>query len=292
MGDLTGFEEIVRQNEPLAPHVWFRLGGPAEYFAEPTSLEQLGELVRRCRENDIPIRLLGSGANVLPRDEGVPGVVVRLHHEAFCGIRVDGEMVSAGAGAQLGSVITESVRAGLAGLEQVVGIPGTIGGALHCNAGSHGGDIGQWTVSATVMTRSGEIVQRGQDDLQFAYRRSSLDDLAILDASFQLEPEDPDEVTRRMQKQWIIKKSQQPIADERTGCIFKDPRGMRADELIDQAGLKGTKVGGATICDRNANFILAGPEATSSDVLRLTELVRSQVTDRLGVELEPQMDVW
>jgi UDP-N-acetylmuramate dehydrogenase len=292
MAVLTGFEEIVRQNEPLAPHVWFRLGGPVEYFAEPTSWEQLGELVRRCRDDEVAIRLIGSGANVLPRDEGVPGVVVRLRHKAFCGIRVDGTRIEAGGGAQLGSVITESVRAGLAGLEQVVGIPGTVGGALHGNAGSHGGDIGQWTVSATVMTRSGEIVKRGQDDLQFAYRRSSLDDLAILEASFQLEREDADEVTRRMQKLWIIKKSQQPITDERTGYIFKDPRGMRADELIDQAGLKGTKVGGATVCERNANFILAGESATSADVLRLIDLVRSRVNERLGVELEPQLDVW
>ena len=200
MGFLSGLEDVVRQGEPLAPRVWFRLGGPAEYFAEPDSWEQLGELVSRCRAEGIPIRVLGRGSNVLPRDEGVPGVVVHLCADPFRGIRVEGALVAAGGAAPLGSVITEAVRTGLAGLEQVVGIPGTIGGALHGNAGSHGGDIGQYTFAATVMTRSGEIISRGQDDLHFAHRRSSLDELAILDATFQLEPEDPEEITRRMQK--------------------------------------------------------------------------------------------
>jgi UDP-N-acetylmuramate dehydrogenase len=292
MGLISGLENVVRQNEPLAPLVWFQLGGPAEYFAEPTDWEQLGTLVRRCREDDLPVRLLGRGSNVLPRDEGVPGMVIRLSADAFGEIRQADTTVTAGSGATLQGVITEAVRAGLAGLEQIVGIPGTIGGALHGNAGSHGADIGQCTTAVTVMTRSGEIVERGPDDLHFAYRRSSLDDLAILQASFELDEEDPDEITRRMQKLWIVKKSQQPNTDQRTGCIFKDPRGMRADELIDEAGLKGTQIGGAEVCERNPNYILANDGATSADVLRLADLIRSQVNERVGVELEPQLDVW
>jgi UDP-N-acetylmuramate dehydrogenase len=292
MALISGLENVVRLNQPLAPLVWFRLGGPAEYFAEPADWEQLGELVRRCREDDVPVRLLGGGSNVLPRDEGVPGMVIRLSAPAFCEIRQVDTALHAGSGATMQGVITEAVRAGLAGLEQIVGIPGTVGGALHGNAGSHGGDVGQFTCAATVMTRSGEIVERGQDDLQFAYRRSSLDDLAILQASFELDREDPDEITRRMQKLWIVKKAQQPNTDERVGCIFKDPRGMRADELIEEAGLKGTQIGGAEVCERNPNYILAHEGASSADVLRLTDLMRNQVNDRLGVELEPQLDVW
>ncbi len=292
MAVITGFEDVVRLQEPLGPLVWFRLGGPAEYFAEPSDWEQLAALVRRCREDDVPVRLLGRGSNVLPRDEGVPGMVIRLSAAAFAGVRQSDTIVMAGGGATLQETITAAVRAGLAGLEQIVGIPGTIGGALHGNAGSHGGDIGQFTSAATVMTRAGEIVERGPDDLQFAYRRSSLDDLAILQARFELDPEDPEEITRRMQKLWIVKKAQQPTTDQRTACIFRDPRGMRADELIEEAGLKGTQVGAAEVCERNPNFIVANEGATSADVLRLADLMRSQVDDRLGVELELQLDVW
>jgi UDP-N-acetylmuramate dehydrogenase len=292
MAVTTGFEDVVRLQEPLGPLVWFRLGGPAEYFAEPTDWEQLAALVQRCREDDVPVRLLGRGSNVLPRDEGVPGMVIRLSAPSFAEVKQADTAVTAGGGATLQETITAAVRAGLAGLEQIVGIPGTIGGALHGNAGSHGGDIGQFTSAATVMTRAGEIVERGQDDLQFAYRRSSLDDLAILQARFELDPEDPEEITRRMQKLWIVKKSQQPTTDQQTGCIFRDPRGMRADELIEEAGLKGTQVGAAEVCERNPNFIIANEGATSADVLRLVDLIRSQVNDRLGVELELQLDVW
>lgn len=292
MGLLNGFEEIVRHDEPLAPHTWFRLGGPAEFFAEPQTLEELQALVRRCRENDIPVRLLGGGSNVLVRDEGVPGVVVRLAAEPFTQIEVVGRRVRAGAGAKLGHVISSAVREGLSGLEMLVGIPGTLGGALRANAGGRGGDVGQWTVQATVMTRDGELVERQREELVFAYRESSLDELVILQAEFELEDDDPDELTKRMQKQWIVKKASQPLGHQSAGCIFKNPRGISAGMLIDQAGLKGVRVGAAEVSDRHANFIVAEPGATSQDVLQLMELVRSRVADRLGVELETEIEVW
>lgn len=292
MALLTGFEDIARQAEPLAQHTWFRIGGPAEYFAEPRSLEELSELVRRCHENEIPVRLLGSGSNVLVRDEGVPGMVLRLASEPFCGIDVAGRKVSAGAGAKLGHLISTSVREGLAGLETLVGIPGTLGGALHGNAGSRGGDIGQWACRATVMTRSGEIIERQRDELVFAYRESSLDELVILWAEFELEEDDPTELTKRMQKQWIMKKAAQPLSNQSAGCIFKNPRGISAGMLIDQAGLKGVRVGGAEVSDRHANFIIADPGTSSQEVLQLIDLVRGRVAERLGVELELEIELW
>jgi UDP-N-acetylmuramate dehydrogenase len=288
----TGLEKFVKRDEPLAPHTWFKLGGPAEYFAEPTTLDELKELARRCREEDAPIRLLGGGSNLLARDEGVPGVVVHLAGEAFGEIKIEGQKLVAGGGAKLGQVISTAVRAGLAGLEPLVGIPGTIGGALHGNAGGHGGDIGQWTCRATVMTRAGEIVTREREDLVFAYRHSSLDELAILSAEFELEEGDPEQLTKRMQKQWIVKKSSQPMAHQSAGCIFKNPRGMNAAALIDQAGLKGTRIGGAEVSQQHANFIVAHHEATSQDVLRLIDLIRDRVAERLGVELENEIEIW
>lgn len=286
------FDAIVRLDEPLAPHTWFHLGGPAEYFAEPRSVDELSKLIKRCQHEELPVRLLGGGSNVLVRDEGVPGVVVRLADAGFAEVEVRGRRVIAGGGAKLGHVISTVVREGLAGLETLVGIPGTIGGALHANAGSRGGDIGQWTERATVMARNGEIFERQRDELVFAYRESSLDELVILSAEFELDPDDPEQLTKRMQKQWIVKKAGQPLGHQSAGCIFKNPRGMSAGMLIDQAGLKGTRIGGAEVSDRHANFIVAEPGATSQDVLRLIELVRSRVADRLGVELETEIEVW
>ena len=292
MSIIAGFEHFMRSDEPLAPHTWLRLGGAAEYFAEPTSPEELAALVERCRDADVPMRLLGGGSNLLIRDAGVSGVVVQLNAPAFCELKVAGDKLHVGSGAKLAQVISMSVREGMAGLEQLVGIPGTVGGALHSNAGTHGGDIGQFTVAATVLTRSGELLQRQASDLHFAYRHSSLDELVILDAQFQLERDDPLEIARRMQTLWIVKKAGQPMGNPNAGCIFKNPRGVSAAEVIDQAGLKGTRVGGAEVCKQNANFIVVDRDATSMEVLELIEQMKQQVADRCGVELQQQIEVW
>lgn len=284
--------EIVRPNEPLAPHTWFRLGGPAQYFAEPRNVDELARLVRRCRDENVPLRLLGGGSNLLVGEQGVAGMVIHLAAADFTQVAVAKQTVTAGAGAKLGHVIASSVREGLAGLEALVGIPGSVGGALRGNAGGRGGDIGQWTAQVQVMNEAGEISQQNRDDLEFGYRLSSLDDLVILSAEFQLETDDPVELTKRMQKQWIIKKAGQPLAHQSAGCIFKNPRGMSAGILIDQAGLKGTRVGGAEVSPRHANFIVAEPGATAQDVQKLIETVRQRVRDRLGVELELEIQIW
>ena len=292
MSFLTGFEKIVRQAEPLAMHTWFQLGGPAEFFAEPENQDQLVSLVRRCHEERVPIRLLGRGSNVLVPDEGVPGLIVRLTSPSFCRIEIRGRTITAGGGAKLGRIVTTAVHRGLAGLEVLVAIPGTLGGALHGNAGTHGGDVGQWTALATVVTQTGEIIHRTREDLEFGYRESSLDELIILEAALELEEDDPRELAGRLQKQWIVRKATQPMGHQCAGCVFKNPRGMKAGELIEQAGLKGTRIGGAVVSDRHANFIVAETECTSHDVLRLIDLIRSQVHERLGVELELELELW
>ncbi len=289
---VSGFEKIVRLNEPLANRTWLKLGGQAEFFAEPKSVDELAALVRRCYEENVPIRILGGGSNVLIRDDGLSGMVVNLSHPYFSEIQVGLGNLVAGGGATLAHAISETVRAGLSGLEPLVGIPGTIGGALHGNSGTRGGDIGQWACRATVMTRSGEIVQRDREDLVFAYRQSSLDELVILSAEFQLDEDDPAQLTKRMQKQWIVKKAGQPLSHQNVAPVFKNPRGMSAGMLIDQAGLKGTKLGGLEVSQRHANFIIAGEGASSQDALRLIDMIRSRVAERLGVELETELEIW
>jgi UDP-N-acetylmuramate dehydrogenase len=288
----SGFEHITRENEPLARYTWFRLGGPAQFFAEPTSVEELAVLVRRCHESGLPVRVLGGGSNLLVRDEGVPGMVVALGAAAFGQISVASRRVIAGSGAKLGHVISSAVKEGLGGLETLVGIPGTVGGALHTNAGTHGSDIGQWTASASVMNRTGEIVTRARSELRFGYRDSSLDELVILEATLELEPGDSRYLTKQMQQTWILKRAEQPLSDQQTAMIFKNPGGGSAASLIEDAGLGTAKVGDAAISDRNANFIVAGVKATSRDVLALIDLVRRGVAERTGMELELALEVW
>lgn len=292
MSILDGFEHITRENEPLAAYTYFRLGGPAEYFCEPTSQDELQALLKRCADSDVAVRLLGGGSNVLVREEGVGGVTIRLTAPAFCQIAVADGKLTAGAGAKLSHVVATAAREGLAGMEQFVGIPGAVGGALRGNTGGESGGVGQWTSGAVVMTRTGEIVTRDRDALNFSYRESSLDELAILSGEFTLEAGDPLEITKRMQKTWIEKKASQPPSDQHAGYIFKDPSGASARGLIEDAGLKGASVGGASISSRDANFIIAEPSASSSDVLRLIDVVKAQVSERIGIELEPQIQIW
>lgn len=292
MAIASEFESIIKPSHPLARRTWLGLGGPAEYFAEPRSVDELIALVGRCGDEGIATRLLGGGSNLLVREEGVSGMVISLADPAFGETSVSGSTLKAGGGASLAHVINESVRAGLAGLEPLVGIPGTVGGALHGNAGSRGGDVGQWASSATVLTRSGEVCERQRDELVFAYRESSLDELAILDVSFDLEQDDAEQLTKRMQKQWIVKKADQPMSHQRTACLFKNPRGMSASMLIEQAGLAGASVEGAELSSRHSNFVVVADDAKSSHVLKLIDQIRSRVAERLGVELETQLEIW
>jgi UDP-N-acetylmuramate dehydrogenase len=282
----------VRQGELLAPYTWFGVGGPAEYFAEPNTVEELSLIVRRCRDNGMTVRVLGGGSNLLVRDEGVRGMVLRLSAPAFQQIQISQDRLIAGAGTRLSNIVSAAVRDGLAGLEPLVGIPGTLGGALYGNAGSHGGDVGQWVSQATMMTQAGELDVRKRGDLVFSHRQSNLDDLVILGCEFDLEREDPQELTKQMQKNWIVKKASQPLGHQSTGCIFKNPRGIGADTLIEQAGLKGARVGAAEVSDRHANFIIAEPAATARDVLELIDFIKTTVAQRLGVDLETEIEIW
>jgi UDP-N-acetylmuramate dehydrogenase len=293
MHSFDDFPGIVTADEPLAPRVWFRLGGPAAYFASPRRLDELVALLKRCRDEDLAFKILGGGSNVLVRDEGVEALVIHLESPFFADVRVRDRVVEAGAAVPLTALISHSARAGLAGLEILTGIPGTVGGALRGNAGSRQGAIGQFVRRATVLDPSDEIQVRERDDLSFADRDSNLDEPVILSAEFELEPEDPEAVVRRMRRIWIIKKENQPYGHQLSGCIFKDPApGVSAGALIDQAGLKGARCGGAEVSDRHANFIIAHPGAKAADVLQLIDRIRQRVWQQFGYELELQIQVW
>lgn len=286
------FRDITRTDEPLAPHTWLKIGGPAEFFVTPRNLDELTRLVRHCHDREIPVRLLGGGSNLLVREAGVKGAVVHLDPEAFGKVSIEGTTARAGGAALLSHLISETVRAELAGLETLAGIPGTVGGALHGNAGTRSGDVGQFVGSVTVLTANGERFVRRGEELSFSYRSSSVNELVVLEGEFQLQRDDPQEITRRMRKLWIVKKATQPLSFQSAGCIFKNPRGLSAGSLIEQAGLKGTKVGGAEISDRHANFIVTSPGTKSDDVLELIEKARAAVADQFGVDLETEIEIW
>jgi len=289
---LDAFKEISLLDEPLGPYTWMKIGGPAQFLVRPRNPDELLEVVRYCHEEHIPVRVLGGGSNVLVRDEGVSGAVIQLIGEAFGQVSIDGTTVQAGAGAMLSHLISESVKAELAGLETLSGIPGSVGGAIRGNAGGRSGDIGQFVESVTVMSAQGEVSTRRGNDLWFGYRESNIDELVILEGTFALQPSDPQEITRRMRKLWIMKKATQPLSFQSAGCIFKNPRGLSAGSLIEQAGLKGIRVGQAEISDRHANFIVTHPDAKSDDVMRLIDLARSKVAEQFGVDLELEIKIW
>ena len=292
MSLLDAFPEITKADEPLAPLTWLKVGGSAQFLVRPRNADELLAVVQHCHTEQMPVRLLGGGSNLLVRDDGIPGAVLKLDHEEFAHISVDGTVVRSGGGAPLSNLISQSVQAGLAGLENLTGIPGTVGGALHGNSGSRHGDIGQFVKSVTVVTANGKRLTQQAEELSFEYRYSSVNALVILEAEFQLQEDDPDEITRRLRKLWVMKKASQPLTFQSAGCIFKNPRGLHAGKLIEEAGLKGTRIGNAEISDRHANFIITHKEATANEVLQLIELARTKVAEELGVDLETEIEIW
>lgn len=290
------FDEItgdVRANVPLAPLTWFRLGGPADFLARPSSAEEIASLLRIGAERGIPWKVLAGGSNILVRDEGVRGLVLHLESPSFSEVRIEGQRLIAGSAVPLTALISQTARAGLAGLETLTGVPGTFGGAIRGNSGGRQGAIGQYVRRATVLEPDGQIRTREQDDLIFSYRRSNLDDCVILSAELELEPDDPEAVVRRMRRVWIVKKENQPYGHQSAGYIFKNPTPeVSAGTLIDQAGLSGRRVGGAEISDRHANYIIAEPGATVPEVLELIDLMREEVLRQFGYELELQIQIW
>jgi UDP-N-acetylmuramate dehydrogenase len=289
----AGLEQVVAENEPLAPLTWYKLGGPARWLIRPRSIEELQEASRRCIENNIRIYVLGLGANLLVRDEGVDGAVFRLDHETWRHVHYGQTHVEVGAGADLQRLLLRTVRKGLSGIECLAGIPGTLGGGVRMNCGGRYGDIGAVITRVTVMDSEGTVFERLKDDLVFAYRHTNIVAPFILGATLELDEDDPDRITQRTKEIWMYKRNTQPLSSKNCGCIFKNPPdGPSAGALIDRAGLKGCRVGGAEVSDKHANFIIAHPGSTAEDVLKLVKLIRERVYDRHQVVLESEVQIW
>jgi UDP-N-acetylmuramate dehydrogenase len=292
MAALAEFTDIVKREEPLAPYTHLRLGGPAEWLVQPRDRAELSAVVRCCFDEGVPLKVLGSGCNLLVRDEGVRGAVLRLSGPAFTSVSVVGRRVCSGTGAAVSALISEAARHDLAGLETLVGVPGTVGGALRTNAGHRTGEIGQFVHHVEVLDIRGGIEIRERDELRFGEHASNLDDPVLLSVEFDLEPDAPDAILKRMRKAWITRKAAQPLSFQASARLFKNPHGLSAAALIEQAGLARTRVGGAEISDRDANYVVVHPGASARDVLRLLDLVRVRVQERFSVQLEREITVW
>jgi len=288
----AGLEKIVKVDYPLAPVTWLHIGGPAAYFVEPENVDQLAEVARRCRENDVPMRVLGRGANLLIDDAGVKGAVIRLSAGEFSRVTPTEKGVLAGAGADMGRLVLRCVREGRSGLEPLTGIPGSIGGCVRMNAGGSFGDIGNAVEAVEVMTADGEVFTRYRGDLAFAYRSTNISALFILGTEFRLTEDDPHRILKQVKQIWIYKKNTQPLGSRNAGCIFKNPRGLSAGALIDRAGLKGRRVGGAHVSEKHANFLLSDPGTRAGDILKLINIIRETVYKRTEVYLELELEVW
>jgi UDP-N-acetylmuramate dehydrogenase len=288
----SGLEEAVAENVPLKPFTWYKIGGPARWLVRPRNVEELQEASKRCIENDIPIYVLGLGANLLVSDEGVNGAVFRLDNEFWRRVKFDKTSVEIGAGVDMQKLIVRTVRQGLAGIECLAGIPGTVGGGIRMNAGGKFGDFGAVVQKVHVMSDDGTLFERTKDDLVFEYRSTNIAARFILGATIELEEDDPDRIMKKTKEIWMYKRNTQPLNTKSCGCIFKNPRGLSAGALIDQAGLKGFIVGGAEVSEKHANFIIAHPGCTANDVMKLVKIIREKVFEKNEIHLESEVQIW
>jgi UDP-N-acetylmuramate dehydrogenase len=274
----------IRANVALAPQTWFRVGGPAEVLFRPADIEDLAAFLAACPA-DIPVTTLGVASNLLVRDGGLAGVVIRLGGE-FARVRFDGTKVIAGAGALDLTVAEEACSAGLGGLEFLSGIPGTIGGAVKMNAGAYGSEIVDIIKSAVLVTRAGKVMTVAGDALGLSYRHSELSEGAIVvEATLRGQPDQVELIAARMREIQTRRAETQPIRARTGGSTFANPPGAKAWELIDRAGCRGLTLGGAQVSEQHCNFLINTGAATAGDIESLGEEVRRRVRKDSGIEL-------
>jgi UDP-N-acetylmuramate dehydrogenase len=274
------------RDAPLKDLVWFRAGGPAEVLFRPADADDLAAFIA-AKPADLRVSVIGVGSNLLVRDGGIPGAVVRLS-SAFGKVETDGLRVRAGAAALDGAVARAAADAGIAGLEFLRGVPGTIGGALKMNAGCYGREIKDIFVEATAIDGKGNKIRLSATDMAFEYRKAkgASDDLIFIEAVFEGTKDDPAAIRARMEELSANREASQPIKSKTGGSTFKNPPGHKAWQLVDDAGCRGLKIGGAQVSEKHTNFLINTGDATASDLEALGEEVRRRVKEKSGVTLE------
>ena len=284
-------EDQILVDEPMSRHTTFRVGGPADVLFLPERADQVRLALEAARTADVPAIVIGNGSNLLVRDKGIRGLVIALG-EGFSEVRFDGDLVEAQAGVSLARLAAAAQAHGLAGLEFASGIPGTLGGGCAMNAGAYGGQLSDVLIDTMVLMDGTERTLT-RDEMQMGYRTTLplREGGIVLSARFRLTPDDPEAILARMKDLNARRRDKQPLNYPSAGSTFKRPEGHFAGALIEQAGLKGRRVGGAQVSEKHAGFVINTGDATAADVLALIEVIRDEVEARFGVRLEPEVRI-
>jgi UDP-N-acetylmuramate dehydrogenase len=296
-GLFTEIQELnigkVKRNEPLSQHTTMKIGGPADLFIEPSSLENIQKVMTFIKERQLPWRSIGRGSNLLVSDKGIEGVVIRLG-SGLSHLSINESSITVGGGHSLVSLSTLISKKGLSGLEFASGIPGSVGGAVYMNAGAHGSDINKILTKAHVLFEDGSIEWLSNNEMEFTYRTSVLQKKrpgVVLEAEFKLTKGDRTAIVSQMQKNKDYRKETQPWNFPCAGSIFRNPLPNYAGKLIEEAGLKGFQIGGAKISEMHGNFIVNAGNATAKDVLDLIQYIKDKILQLYGIKMETEVEI-
>ena len=285
----AGSGEVVTE-EPMSRHTTFRIGGPADYFVTPHTKEEIRQVIRLCKEEEIPFAVLGNGSNLLVGDKGFRGVIIQLFKN-FSNIIIEEENIYAQSGALLVRLANQAAKQGLTGLEFASGIPGTLGGAVVMNAGAYGGEMKDVILWSDVLTEDGEFLRLSGEELELGYRTSVIQKkhYFVLGAALRLKKGDQNEIRSMMEELKEKRVSKQPVEYPSAGSTFTRPEGYFAGKLIDDAGLRGFQVGGAQVSEKHCGFVINRNQATAADVEELCHQVAEKVKEQSGVDLEMEI---
>ena len=283
----------VKKDEELARHTTMKIGGPADLFIEPTSIEGLKKTMQLVQKYRVNWRTIGRGSNLLVSDQGIEGVVIKLGNN-LKDMKLDGTQLTVGAGYSIVALAVLISKKGLSGLEFASGIPGSVGGAVYMNAGAHGSDISKILTDAHILFEDGSLQWLTNDEMEFSYRTSVLQKKRpgiVVEARFQLTEGDKEQIVAVMQKNKDYRKVTQPYDSPCAGSIFRNPLPHFAGKLIEEAGLKGFQIGGAQISEMHGNFIVNAGNAKASDVLQLIEYVKKTIMEKYNIQMETEVEI-
>ena len=282
-------EGIILENEPMAFHTSYGIGGPVNAYITPKDKKDLANILRFLNKYSIETHFIGSGSNLLVSDSGIDGIVL-TPAKSLNDLEINGEFVTAESGVMLGKLVKECIKRNLSGVESLIGVPGTLGGALVMNAGAFGKEISNYLESVDIMNLRGEIITYRRKDIDFAYRFSSIKtNEFVLTARFKFNEEKAEIISKKRLKASTGRKTNQPLRYRSAGSVFKNPKENAAGFFIDQAGLKGTKIGNAEISNHHANFFVNHGQASCADITELIRLTRKKVFKKFGIKLELEL---